>query len=318
MSLSARQKGVLAALDGDEQIPLPTTVRVTPGAHEVVLSGRGLQPKEMQVQCADFKPLKIDESLPATSGGMMHVHAPVGSNVYIDGRAVGIEEAGKLAVPAGPHDVEVEAPGNAPWHATVVVRPSEQTDVTPQFHTAGMGITGLEVVAFPTTASLWFDGKPLVAGVMTATKPGPHLVEGARARAPALHAQAGLAARRGDARGGAAHQDSLVPLVVGIAFGAIAIGAETTAIVAHVKAGNEVQNSADYNTWHAAEIAGRVTAGACAAVAIAGITLDVLQRRSGLEQPGNQSGGSGGDAPRVSIAVAPAQSGGSLVVTGSF
>ena len=312
--LTAKQKGVLGALDGDEQIPLPTTVRVTPGKNEAVLSGRGLAPKAVGFECTDFKALRIEESLSATPGGLVHVRTSAGYNIYVDGRAIPVEEAANLTLPPGLHSIEVEAPGNPPWHAQVMVRAGEQTEVTPQFTSAGMGITGLEVVPLPEDASLWLDDKPLQPKVMTAIKPGTHTVE-ARARGylaftRQLDLQPGEITRV-EAR---LQHTTLVPLIVGVTFAVLGAGAEATAITAYLKAGGEVRDSEGYKRWKTVELAGHVTAGACGAVAITGIILDFLQRRSGLERP---HGGSDA-APRVSAAAVPMQGGGSLVLSGRF
>src|SRR5262249_29734108 len=70
VSVAAVQKNVLAAVDGHEQMPLPATMRVTPGKHEVVLSGQGLTPKAVGFDCVDYKPLRIEESLASTPGGL--------------------------------------------------------------------------------------------------------------------------------------------------------------------------------------------------------------------------------------------------------
>ena len=70
----------------------------------------------------------------------------------------------------------------SPRALRVTVRAGEQTDVTPQFTSKGMGITGLEVVPIPDEASLWLDGKPLTPRATNVVTPGPHLLE-ARARA---------------------------------------------------------------------------------------------------------------------------------------
>lgn len=314
VTLSAKQKGVLASIDGDEQVPLPTTLRVTPGKHEAVLAGRGLTPKAVAIACTDFKPLRVEESLDASGGGLVHVHASAGYNIYVDGRAVSVEDAANLTLPPGPHEIEVEAPGNPPWHAQVTVRAGEQTDVKPQFTSKGMGITGLEVVPIPEEATLWLDGKPLPPRVMTAIKAGSHLIE-ARARnhlafSRRLDLQPGEITRI-EAR---LKRASLVPLSLGIAFTVLAAGAEGTAIYSYLRAGREVQDSDGYKQWKNIELAGHITAGACAAVAIAGFTVDLLQRRAGLERPA----GSEPPAPTATLVPVPLPDGGSLVVSGTF
>jgi hypothetical protein len=316
VALSARQKGVLAALDGGEQILLPTTVRVTPGGHDVVLSGQGLAPRAVAFTCTDLRPIRLDESLSSTPAGLIHVHAQAGYNIYVDGVSISVDEARGFPVTPGPHDVQVEAPGNPPWHAQVIVRAGEQTDVTPRFTSRGMGITGVEVVPIPEAARVWLDGKPLSLGVMTATQPGPHTIEaralGHRGFSRKLLLQPGEITRI-EAR---LVKFTQAPLAVGITFALLAAGGEATAIAAFVKAGREVQDSPGFKQWRTVEIAGHAAAGACAAVALTGLILDGLQRRSGLEPDAGKD--RTGAVPRVTAGPLDGGRGGAVALSGTL
>lgn len=52
-------------VDGQDPTPLPAQVRVPPGSHTLELSGAGLEPKTVTVQCEDHRPLTVNETLVA-------------------------------------------------------------------------------------------------------------------------------------------------------------------------------------------------------------------------------------------------------------
>lgn len=327
LALSAQQRGVMASVDGEDQLGLPATVRVTPGIHQVVFNGRGMVPRHQSVECKDYQPLQLDGTLEGTAGGVLVIHSAAGTNIRVDGQAITPKQAEGMALETGLHDVEIEAAGNAPWHAKVQVRSGEQVELRPEFHRAGMGITGVEVTPIPADAKVFLDGEPIEGGIMTATRPGAHEVEARALGHRPFHRSLDLRpgeVTRVEAR---LQKNSPAPLAAAIALSVISVGAEATAIAAHVKAGRELLGTPPYARWHGVELAGHVTAGACAAGAIVGYVLDGLQRRSGLETPKNgvKNGVEGGKADnkayggvRLTGGVAPMTGGGALTLSGSF
>jgi tetratricopeptide (TPR) repeat protein len=63
VAVAAVPAGVELKVDDEGAVALPATVHVSPGEHMLKLSGTGLVPKTVTVQCEDRRPLEVNETL---------------------------------------------------------------------------------------------------------------------------------------------------------------------------------------------------------------------------------------------------------------
>lgn len=112
--VSSPTPGVHIALDGHAAGKLPFVSDVKPGKHHVELTAPGYRPFERDISVLQGGVVPLDVALeekPAT----LHVHAPAGARVSIDGREVGKAPLQPMRVPPGRHFVAVTENGRQPY-----------------------------------------------------------------------------------------------------------------------------------------------------------------------------------------------------------
>jgi hypothetical protein len=164
----------------------------------------------------------------------------------------------------GPHVIEIGRRGSSPWRATVVVRNGDRTEINPELEAEAVEETrpsAIQVSPQPPHAQITVDGKPVHAREVFQVPPGRHEIQirarGWRSYWRAIDLGVGETLKV-DLRLQRRGEDAFLS---GAIFTALALGAEAVALVGYASANRELANSSDYNTWHAVELGGHITAG---------------------------------------------------------
>lgn len=129
LRLSSSVTGAVASIDGAEPLPLPTSLDVDPGKHEVRVSAPGYEPAVRTVTVDEGSSLNSQIDLVALPGAIT-VRGPKGAEVQIDGATVGkLPLAGPLVVEAGTRFVAVVKNGQTAFSREVEVGSDETVEV---------------------------------------------------------------------------------------------------------------------------------------------------------------------------------------------
>ncbi len=157
-----------------------TPVRITdlqPGRHQVRVSREGYNDFEQWVEVGGGQLVRIAAVLEraAPDTGSILVSGPPGAPVLMDGTPRGATPTVIEGVPPGPHSVEIQAPGQAPYSTTVTVIAGQRATVAMPSTQGG----SLRVIADAPNAVISVDGEVLGNSPATANNvaPGEHIVE---------------------------------------------------------------------------------------------------------------------------------------------
>jgi PEGA domain/Tetratricopeptide repeat len=297
-------KAELRVDNGDPQTT-PATVRVAVGDHTLTLTAPGWLTKSHAVSCpAEKQALTVTETLEQPPTAILMVRA-AGASVHIDGQAVA--DAGRLVLPAGRHEVMLEAPGKAPWRASMTLQKGQEMELAPSLDApaAPPKKTRLIIASGIPFAQAAIDGQVAVPGQPREVTPGAHFVD-VRARGYEPY-RSQVNVNEGDDRVVSTHLErrGLPALMAGLAFSMLTLGAVGTVIAAHYSANRELPGTGPYDDWHRVELAGYGLTGSFGGLAVICFIAGATQASTG-----------GGAAESKGVAVAPTANG--LTVAGRF
>jgi TonB family protein len=126
LSIESEPSGAGVWLDGDPVGMAPIVLSpLAPGPHRVLVVREGYAPAEVQLQVTEgmgVVPLRF-----ALAGvtAPVHVRAPDGVSVHIDGHAVGRTPLAAIHLTPGVHELRLERPGFVSQRHTLLARPGE-------------------------------------------------------------------------------------------------------------------------------------------------------------------------------------------------
>jgi CRISPR/Cas system-associated exonuclease Cas4 (RecB family) len=107
-------------IDGERLGPAPQARELSPGDHFVVVSKEGWKSFEQKVHIKKGEQRTITAELRA-SGGLRFLSNPVGAEVYVDGKPLGVTPLENADIEVGPHVVSIRRTGHRPFEQTVMV-----------------------------------------------------------------------------------------------------------------------------------------------------------------------------------------------------
>jgi hypothetical protein len=255
-------------IDNGEARMTPATARVPMGEHTLTLAATGYLPKTRVVSCAaENQPINVTETLERPPTAMLTVRS-AGASVRVDGKPVA--DPTRLVLPVGKHDVDLEAPGKAPWHVTLGLSSGQELELSPRLDApaAPAKTTSLTVASGIPFAQVSIDGKIGAPGKLNDVDPGTHFVE-VRARGyDPLRQQITVA--DGEQRLVSTHLErrGTAALIAGVAFSMLAVGSAGLTVAAYYSANRELSTSSAYGDWHRTQLAGYGLLGATAGLAL--------------------------------------------------
>lgn len=159
--VTADPAGAGVRVDGVEQGVAPLTIRVTPGAHTVVVSDPYHLPRVEHVEVARGGRAELNVTLEPAWGSLSVVSNPRGAEVLIDGVAQsGVTPLRLDPIRAGRHTVEVRAPGRVARSEPVEVLPDAETALVVELARSARGRLLVETIPRHAIAELVdADGK---------------------------------------------------------------------------------------------------------------------------------------------------------------
>lgn len=120
------------AVDGREV--RGTSIRVTPGAHDIEIAAAGFAPYDETIAVGAGDTLRVEVALepatassitPAPGRAFLSLRAvPPHATITVEGREPAVGELSDESIPAGtPLHITITAPGYAPWDTTIVALP---------------------------------------------------------------------------------------------------------------------------------------------------------------------------------------------------
>jgi hypothetical protein len=279
--IATTQPGVTVSVDGAEAAPLPTSVVVAPGTHLLQFLGEGLKARSRSLRCEGEQPLEVAETLESLPKATLALVLTEHAEVHVDGHLVAAADAGKLALDAGTHKLQVAAPGKTPWQTEVTLRQGESTALTPFFAPAQSQArtkSSILVAADPAEATILVDGARVQPGSRVDAPAGKHRVDITATGREPFHDQVVLG--EGESARIDAHlkQRGNTALAVGVSFILLAAGAEAVGAVGHYSAAREVSGTSQYNTWHTVEMTGFYGGAALGAIGLVSTIVGLVQR----------------------------------------
>jgi hypothetical protein len=280
-------------IDNGPPLTTPITLRVGLGDHVLSLGAAGYLPKSRAVNCPTEKQaLTVNQALekPPTSTLIVRTSA----TVKIDGRSVA--DPSRITLQPGKHEVALEAPGKAPWRASLTLQNGQEMELSPQLDTpaAPPKKTILLVASGIPFAQASIDGQLGPVSVPREVAPGMHLVE-VRARGyDPFQSQVNVG--DGEERLVSTHlaRRGTAALVAGLAFSMLTVGAAGATIAAYYSGNRELPGTNPYNEWHDMQLAGYAMVGSFGGLALICFITGAAQASTG--GPGREWS----DAPKLS------------------
>jgi hypothetical protein len=141
------------AIDGGEPLPLPATVEVTPGAHELAVSADGYFDQTKSALAVDGR-LIVEEIELAPKPARIVLDGDAG-RVFVDGQPAGampLEAA--LEIPAGAHSVAVIANGSHRWEKALELERGASLALDVDLNTTGQRYLAWTVIASAIAAAV--------------------------------------------------------------------------------------------------------------------------------------------------------------------
>jgi hypothetical protein len=130
LTVASLNPGATLAIDGEVVglLPLPASLRLPPGPHQVRVSLRGYMTFEAQIEVRPGEPLELEADL-LPYAGLVRINAtPTGASVAIDGRPAGVTPL-DLDVPAGDRAFRLTHPGHEDLERVVTIEPTQRHDL---------------------------------------------------------------------------------------------------------------------------------------------------------------------------------------------
>ncbi|MEZ4365090.1 MAG: PEGA domain-containing protein [Kofleriaceae bacterium] len=136
LMISSQQDGARGRVD-DVAGPLPLTVEVSPGEHEVVVEADGFQPRTQRATAVEGEFIVVEVEL-APRPALLDIATEAGATLVVDGRAAGATPlATPVSLPAGPHRVAVLRRGRQAWTADVELTRGQELTITAALRPSG-------------------------------------------------------------------------------------------------------------------------------------------------------------------------------------
>lgn len=186
LTTGAEFAGAVVEVDGKVIGPIPTTAKVTPGRHQVVVTKDGYNRWERWVEVAESQRSTLDVVLTkveAAKGEILVTSNPSGATVTVNGAPKGVTPTVVEQLVSGPYLVEVSLADYNKESKTVTVEPGKRAifDAT---LTKVKGDSGeLKVLADIEDATVYLDGEAIGKAPITqgSVRVGTHQIE---ARSP--------------------------------------------------------------------------------------------------------------------------------------
>ena len=133
LALSILPADTVVEIDKAPPLATPSTVRLTPGEHELRFRKPGFQARSRAFLCKDFAPGSIIERLPPNPTGLITFRKlPSNVKVIIDDKPVPAVALPSVQVPVGQHQIEVTASGFKPWRRPATIEQNQDLVVSPE------------------------------------------------------------------------------------------------------------------------------------------------------------------------------------------
>ena len=117
-----------------------TAEELEPGEHNLVVRAPGHHDWEHRFVVAAGEQLDV-QATPGGFGRLTVVSTATGAEVLVDGEVVGAVPLRNYEVPTGDHNVEIRAPGAAPFRTTISVDPGTSHQVSAELSAGGAGMS---------------------------------------------------------------------------------------------------------------------------------------------------------------------------------
>jgi hypothetical protein len=143
LTVTTQAAKATVGIDVRPPVEAPFIGELDPGRHHVRVAAEGYLPEEREVQVDLGSPVGLDLPLHERPG-LLHVEAPAGSEVYVDGAKVAeLPLVRAVELPSGPHSVTLIRRGMQPWTREISLARGQATRVE-----ATLERTAQRVVAF--------------------------------------------------------------------------------------------------------------------------------------------------------------------------
>lgn len=186
LTAGAEFAGGTAEIDGKAVGPIPSTTKVSPGRHQVVVTKTGYQRWERWIEATEGQRATFDVVLTkveAAKGEILVTSNPSGATVTVNGAPKGVTPTVVEGLPAGPYLVEVALADFVKASQTVNVAPGARAIFDAQLVKV-KGDTGeLKILADIEDATVYLDGEAIGKAPVTqgGVRVGTHQIE---ARSP--------------------------------------------------------------------------------------------------------------------------------------
>jgi len=201
LTCGAEFAGGMAEIDGKAMGPIPSTTKVSPGRHQVVVTKDGYQRWERWIEATEGQRATFDVVLTkveAQKGEILVTSSPSGATVTVNGAPRGVTPTVVEALSAGPYLVEVALADYVKASQTVNVEPGKRAIFDAPLVKA-KGDTGeLKILADIEDATVYLDGEAIGKAPVTqaGVRIGTHQIE---ARSPrGFYAEATVEVKAGE------------------------------------------------------------------------------------------------------------------------
>ena len=255
----------------------PIDLSLSPGTHRIIGELEGFESTTGEVTVQFGESTKLELVMRARECELVLTGTPPGSRATVDSAEAVLLPA-KVRVVRGAHKVTFAAAGfrsqvlPVTCEGTAALKLNAELAALPPPQPVVQ--TGIALGANVPDAVVAIDDQPIVIGKMTALPAGLHNLRASAAGYRPLSQSFQLTEGellRGDVQ---LSRRTWHALGSAIALTALAITAESVALVAHSQAESDVPDSAAYHTHQSTEVAMHVTAGVLAAGAIVGYVLE--------------------------------------------
>lgn len=178
---SGNASGAIIYVNGEQKGTVPMQISVPPGRHEIRVERAGYTTHSQWVTLTEKQVWTIQAILTplAQPKGTIVVTSDVNdAEVFVGGQSHGKAPAIVRDLEAGPHNVEVRAPGAPPWRQVVVVESNKIVRVTAAISDSVPRTGTLRVVSNVPGAEVFVDGEKKGVAPLTVMDllPGDHIV----------------------------------------------------------------------------------------------------------------------------------------------
>lgn len=129
LNVSSRPEGAIVRINGQLQGATPLSVSLPIGSHEVELRN-GESTRKVPISIAGGDSLSHVIDLAPVESGFLAIRSPMNLRVSEGGRDLGLTSAGKISLPAGRHELDLESAAlSYKTRTTVYVTPGQTTAI---------------------------------------------------------------------------------------------------------------------------------------------------------------------------------------------